>query len=886
MKWWSRVWRRKQMEEQLEKELRFHLEAHAEDLVASGRDAREAEREARLALGGPEQVKEICRDARGTRWLENFGRDLRYALRMYRRSPGFTATALLAISLGIGATTAVFSVSDRILFRSLPYREDGALASFGMLAKVVDDGEFLFAADYKDLLEAETPFERIASWSGVRDCDIMDQSPVRQHCAEVDANFLPVLGIAPVLGETFAKVDTQPGAPAKVMIGYGVWQSHFAGDRRIVGKTLTLDGAPARIVGVLPKSFELPTLERADLLVPQIISPAGWSHNATRVLRTIGRLKPGINLQTARLQLTPYFNRILSFVPLQFQKEVQFRVRSVRDRQMGGFQLAAWTLLAAALAVVLLSCTNVANLLLARAAGRQAELAIRRALGISEGRLVCQMLTESLLLAVSGGVIGCVLGFALLRILVAADPAGIPHLADASLDGRVLIVAMLLSFVVGLLFGSAPILLRQRSELLVGASRVAPRASTALKNVLVTVQIALSIVLLTAAGLLVRSLWNLQRQPLGMQSQHVLTAQLVLPSSSYTKPEQRIAFFNQIEQQIGSIPGVQSFGLSDSLPPGGWQRSRPLSSLEVVGHPRQSAGTGGMVNWRYVSPGYFEALRIPVLAGREFAKSDQRPGINLCIVSRSLKPRLFPSQNAVGQHLKFQIGSTASSAAYEVVGVVPDVKNTGLAVADNPEYYILRTRTLDETYMSLTGGLAQRLLSIVIRSAIPDTVLTREVKQKIAAVDGTIPIEIKTMYGRLDELVAGPRFNARLLMIFAAVGLFLAAIGLYGTISYLATQRTQEIGIRMSLGATPSGIAWLLFRQAGKWTLAGAAIGILASLGSTRVLSSLLFRVPANDPLALLIAVSCLVAAATLAIANPLRLAAKIDPARTLRNNN
>ena len=410
--------------------------------------------------------------------LDDLVQDLKFALRTYRRSPGFTLTALLAISLGIGATSAVFSVTDRILFRELPYHAGDQLISFGMVAKVVDDGEFLFAADYKDLFDASTPFQSVTSWSGMDDCDITDPNPIRQRCAEVDWNFLMVFGIHPLLGNTFSRSDVRPGAPRKVILSYGVWRSHFGSDKQIAGKTLMLDGAPARIAGVLPASFELPTLQHADLLTPQIILPAGWQHGATRVLRVIGRLRDGVTLEAARSQLEPFFNEALSYVPAQFRKEVEFRVRSLRDRQMGSAQLAAWTLLGAVLAVMLISCANVANLLLARAAGRQTELAIRMAIGISRGRLLRQMLTESVLLTVSGGVIGCALGAVLLRLAVCADPNGIPHLASASLDSRVLTMSLALSLFAGVLFGLAPGFQRPRADALGSSRGVAPRAST------------------------------------------------------------------------------------------------------------------------------------------------------------------------------------------------------------------------------------------------------------------------------------------------------------------------------------------------------------------------------------------------------------------------
>jgi putative ABC transport system permease protein len=816
-----------------------------------------------------------------SRHIDTLIHDLKFALRSYRRSPGFTLTALLAISVGIAATTAVFSVTDPILFRKLPYRAENQLVSFGMVVQHVDGGEFLFAADYKDLLEAGTPFQSVTSWSGVDDCDITDPNALRQRCAAIDWNFLSVFGIHPILGADFSPTDTRPGALRKVILSYEVWKGHFASDKQIAGKMIMVDGAPARIAGVLPASFELPTLEHADLLTPQIIVPRGWLHGATRVLRVIGRLKEGVALSAAHAELAPFFSRALSYVPAPFRKEVQFRVRSVRDRQMGSAQLAAWTLFGAVLAVMLISCANVANLLLARAAGRQTEFAIRTAIGISRGRLMRQMLTESLLLAVSGGIIGCALGGVLLRIAVWTAPNGIPHLESASMDGRVLAASLVLSVLTGILFGLAPAFERPRTELLGSSRCVTSRSSTTVKNILVAAQIALSTVLLAAAGLLVRSLWNLETQPLGMQIERVLTAQLILPSSRYTKPEERVAFFNQVERQLSTIPALTAFGLSDSLPPAGWERSRPLSSIEVIGRPRHEGGTGGLIDWRYVSPGYFEALRIPVLQGRAFREEDRGRGVNLCLLSRALARRLFPMQNPVGQHLKI-----GTNVPIEIVGIVPDVKNTGLFVSDNPEYYILRTHVPDDTYVNVTGPVAQRTLSIVLRSPISEAALSSLIKQRIAALDPTLPVAIQTMRGRLSELAAGPRFNALLLITFASMGLFLAAVGLYGTIAYLVAQRTQEIGIRMSLGATPAKIASLLLGYSVKWTVTGAAIGILAALATTHLLSSLLFHVSARDPFTLVITLACLFLVATLAAANPARKAASVDPVTALRNSN
>ena len=880
MIWWQRLLH-PHLEEKLDQELSFHLDQHIADLVAQGHNPHEARRLALVALGQPELVKEYCRDSRTIPWLENLSLDIRYGIRAYRRTPGFTLTALLAIVLGIASTSAVFSITDRILFRHLPYSEDKQLVSAGMLAKVVDDGEFLFATDYKYLSDSNTPFQSITSWSGVNDCDITDQNPIRQQCAEVDFTFLNVLGVHAILGTPFTRADSQPGSPRTVMLAYGVWQSHFGASRSIIGQTLVLDGAPARIIGVLPASFELPTLQHADILVPQVVDPAAYRPGATRVLRVIGRLKDGIALPSARAKLQPFFSHMLAQVPAQFRKEVQFRVRSIRERQMGDYQLAAWTLLAAVLAVMLISLANVANLLLARMAGRQTEISIRTAIGISRTRLLCQLVTESLLLSLAGGVIGCALGSLLLRLLVAVHANSIPHLAEAKLDGRVLALCFAISLLAGLIFGLVPALQPISSEALSSSHGVAARFSTFLKNALVASQLALSIVLLACAGLLSRSLWNLETQSLGMYTDHVLAVQLILPPGRYTTPAERVAFFNQLEQRMTSILGVRAVGFSDSLPPAGWERSRPIYSLDIVGHPRKETGTGSMVNWRYVSPGYFDALRIPVIEGRAFNQDDRRPGVNLCILSESLARRLLPSQSILGQQLTFH-----SNVPYQIVGIVPDVKNTGLSLSGAPEYYILRTRFLDDTYLNMTGAVAQRTLSIVLRGATADSDLISAVKHQIAAIDPYLPIQIGTMHERLDELTAAPRFYALLLIAFSCVGLLLAAVGLYGTISYLVTQRTKEVGIRMSLGATPAAIAVLMLRYSVTWTLIGVAIGIPAALLASKLLSSLLFRVSSHDPLAIALSVATLLFVSLLATLNPIRRAASLDPVRALRNDN
>ena len=470
--------------------------------------------------------------------VDILAQDLRYAARGFVRSPTFTVAAVLAIALGTGAGTAVFSVVDRILFRSLPYPQSDRLVSVGFVAPIIPQ-EFMLGTDYLEWRARQQPFKSLTSWTGISDCDLTGANPVRLECAQVEANFLPTLGIQPIAGRNFTRDEDRPNATPVALLSYGLWQSRFGGDRQVVGKTIPLDGRPATILGVLPPQFEVPTLEHADVLVPQAMDEAAQHRpNTGRVLQSIARLKPGVTPAQAAAALQPLFQESLQFVPGPFRKEVKLRVRSLRDRQIHDARLASWILLGAVLAVLLIACANVANLLLARAATRQRELAVRLALGASRARLARQTLTESLLLAATGGAAGCLLAAALLRVFVAIAPEGIPRLQQAAIDLRVLLFTLLVSLACGVVFGLAPALQQHahpRAETLAGWRSLGARHYL-FRHALVAAQICASLVLLTGASLLLRSLWNLQNQPLGMRTGSVLTASVTLGQKSYSEP--------------------------------------------------------------------------------------------------------------------------------------------------------------------------------------------------------------------------------------------------------------------------------------------------------------------------------------------------------------
>jgi len=805
------------------------------------------------------------------RHLEILAWDVRYAVRSLRRTPLFTLAAIFAMAAGTGAGTAVFSVVDRILFRSLPYPESDRLVSFGMTAPIAPQ-EFMLGYDYLDWRDRQVPFESTAYWAGVGDCDLTEASPARLRCGYVSSSLLPVLRIQPLLGRNFAPRENAPKAPRVVLISYGLWRSRFAADPGVVGKTVPLDGQFASIAGVLPPQFEMPNLAPVDVLVPHAIDETEQrSRRSAILLYAIARLKPGVTAAQAQAALQPLFQDALQYVSPGFRKDVSLRVRSLRDRQVLEARLASWILLASVLAVLLIACANVANLLLARAAARHRELAVRTALGAGRGRLVRQTLTESLVRAIAGGAAGCALAAALVRLFVAIAPQGIPRLSQAAVDGRVLGFALALSSLSGVLSGLAPALQNPRAESLAGR-RAVGASHHLFRHGLVASQIAISMVLLAGAGLLLRSLWNLQNQPLGMRTAGVLTASVTLGRHAYSDAAQRARFFAELESRLGRIPGIEDAALTDSLPPAGNARGAMLyAAIDVPGRPRSTDGTGGPVVWRLVTPRYFHALGIPILRGRGFAEEDRDPNRHVVILSDQLARRMFPGEDPVGK----QIRPGRTGPWLTVAGVAGNVKNTGLAGKDDPEYYEVR---------KLQDGTAGNSATAVIRSALDPTALAGLLRAEVAALDPALPVTIETLRQRTGRMTARARFNAALLTIFAGMGLLVAGTGLYGVMSFLVTERTGEIGVRMALGATPGAIAGLVLKQAAGWTAAGAVLGMLGSMFVLRVLRALLFHVSVEDPAALAAAAALLSAVALAAAWLPARRSARIDPIEALRH--
>jgi putative ABC transport system permease protein len=796
--------------------------------------------------------------------------DVRFGMRMLARNPAFTFIAVLTLALGIGATTAVFTVVDRDLFRDPPYPQPERLVSWGVVAPI-EDREFMLGKPYVQLRNHTTPFESYTSWTpGIVGCDLTEQNPVRLNCARVESNFLATFRVPPFLGRDFTREDDLPGASRVALITYGLWQRRFGSSPDAVGKALSLDGQRTNIVGVLPPDFEMPTLARVDVLIPQVLDEAAQLRADTgRVLRTFARLKPGMTIPQAAAELQGFYPEFIASAPAQFRKEIHLSVRPLRDFQVSDVRRALWLLFGSGLAVLLIACANVAGLMLAREAGRQQERAIRAALGAGRWRLIRQMLVESLPLGLMGGAAGCFLASELVRVFVAIAPTGIPRLDEARLDPRVLIFTLAVSLSSAFLFGLAPAFHIPRGEVLAGR-HVLGFDRHGFRQFLVVAQVAASVVLLVGANLLLRSFWKLESVPLGIQGQGVLAVSIDFGQAFYPQSAQRVAFFDEVEVRVKRLPGVEALAISDSIPPGGWEHSTIYAGMEVSGRPKYSEGTGGMVAWRSITPGYFSVLNIPILRGRGLQEEDRNPNAHVIILSRTLSHRLFRGQDPVGK----QIRLGPDRPWLTVVGVADDVKNGGLEHPADPEFYVVRQRTPEDVPSFST---------VLIRSSINPEILAQWVRSEVASLNATLPVKIETMRQRVDSFAVRPRFDAILLEMFAALGCLLAAIGIYAVIAFMVAERTREIGVRMALGASRREILGFFGSKGLRLIAFGSVVGVVCALAASRLITSLLYGVTPNDPLAFLVAI-LLISVVTLAATYvPARRATKVDPMVALR---
>lgn len=865
---------------ELDEEMRFHFEALVEQNVKRGMTPGDARRAARAAFGDMEKAAEQTSGQYPGWWLDVFRQDVRYALRGLRRHLLFTIAGVLTLALGIGATTAVFSVVDRILFRSLPYAHDDRLVSVGITAPIMPQ-EFLLGGIFYQWKDSQTAFEALSSWSGTRACDLTENNPAHLSCALVESDFMPTLGIPLLRGRNFRADEDAPSAPLMALISYSFWKARFGSADDAIGKTISLDGTGARIVGVLPPTFELPTLEHVDVVLPQRIDQAQRRPGSMHVMYGIGRLKPGLTVTQAALMLQPQLQQALAQTPPRFRNEVKLRVRSLRDYQVHDARLTAWVLLGAVLAVLLIAGANVSGLLLARAADRETEFAVRKALGASHTRLLSQMLTEALMLAVLGIMAGWALGEALLRIFIDLSPTGIPYMDQARLDGRVLAFAIAIALLTAFVFGSSPLWSRDlwrgriyRST--TGSSR--PR----LRQALLVAQLSVTLMLLAAAGLLLRSARNLQNQAFGINTDQLVTATVHFSWQSYPNGTKRMQFVDRLEERLKQIPGVNAVSVSDSVPPGGLEHDRIIGVIAVEGQPRPEGGTGGNTVWRWVTPNYFSVFGIPIIHGSGFTEEERESNDHVLILSEAMAERLFSGEDPIGKQIDLHESDT-NNPWYTVVGVAANVKNGGLITESEPEYYKLWRNRPEDWNTGFAGADGGALATFTLSTPANPEALASLVRSEVASIDNAVPVDFETIHERISTMAERPRFEAALLSLFAALALLLAAVGLYGVIAFIVSRRTQEIAVRVALGAGKRQIAALIGRDGIKMIGTGIVLGSLGALTVTRTFRALLFGVGANDLLTLICSAGVLLIIGALAMWIPVRRALRVDPMRALR---
>jgi putative ABC transport system permease protein len=860
---------------ELEEELQFHVAQALAAKMAEGMTPEEARRHALIEFGGVEQARERCQEEEPGWWIETLLQDVRCALRGFRRSKAFATSAVLTLALGVGATTAVFSVVDPILFRPLPYANPAQLVSVGFTHSLEHE-EFLTGKFYEHWLANQRPFAAMASEGTMpHPCDLVENDPAELACVRFQAGMLPLLGISPVLGRNFLPVEDEPHGPPVVMISYGLWHGHYGGDRQLIGREINIDGKLVRVVGVLPRGFQFPTLEPGDVVQPMALNAAaqntvnGGFGNA---MRTFARLKPGVSAAAAEAEMEPIFKAEMGWFPPGARNEVRLSVRPLRAREVGDAGRAAWILLGAVVAVLLIACANVAGLMAARGAARERELAVRAALGASRWRLARQGLMEALLLSMAGAAVGLALAEGLLRLMVALAPAGVPFLGEAHLDGGIAAVTVGLALMCGVVFGLTTAL-HQPDGLMVNARSTLTRGHVRLRRALVMGQIAASVVLLAGAALLLRSFERIEDQKLGFSAEGVMTARVALPEFRYNTDAKWMEFHLEMEQAVQRLPGVTAVAVSDSVPPGGWHGATRFSDITAEGRPRPASGEGGMLVTRRVTPEYFRALEIPVIRGRGFTDEDSRGDVPLVVLSRLAAAELFPHEDPIGKRI--QPFGTHENQWMTVAGVAEDAKNSGLTSDEQPEMYFLRR--------DVPGDWTSRHGVLVIASALPQATLEGWVRAAVNGLDPTVPVEMEPLRETVSKLAQRSQFETALLGFFALMGLAMAAVGIYGIMAYLTSQRTQEIGVRMALGATRGRILGLIARDGMGMVLPGLGVGLAAAFGLAHLLRALLYQTSTYDMLAFVAAPAVLGAVAAVAILLPGMAGMKVEPTVALR---
>jgi len=878
MNWWKRLSRRNQMEAQLEKELSFHLEQHTAQLAARGIAPDEARRQARLALGGPEQVKEKCRDARGTRWLEDFLQDARYALRTFRRKPGFTLVALLILSLGIGATTVMFAVINSVLLRPLSYPEPDRLVTLHRFTEAFGESWGFSNFDFIDA-KRESQTLAVAAWTYAGGTISEPGEPEYVNGRRISAELFSTLGISPLQGRAFRPDEDRPGAAPIAIISFALWQRDFGGARGTIGRTFVYEGKPYTIVGIAPAGFQLDG--EADVFTPlqqeQSTDPRMQNRGA-HFLRAVARLRPGFGLAEGRAELALIARHLAEEYP-KSNAGVSMTAYPLQKEFIGDVGSTLWLLLCAVGLVLLIACVNIASLLLARAVSRERELAMRVALGAGRGRLARQCLTESALLGVGGGVLGVVLAFVSVHRFVAFWPGSLPRAEEVHLDWRVLLFAVCASLVSGLLFGLAPALrvpVRGVEQTLRAGARSIAGGSRRLHSAFVISEIALAVVLLVSAGMFGHTLLALSSLDPGFNVHNVMATRFALSPGALANPEQIRAAWQDVLDRARRVPGIESVALADIIPMREGENSLPYWTTATPPPPNQEPFALASC----VTPDYLKVMGIPLRRGRFFTEHDRLDSEPVVVIDDNLAQHAFGTKDAVGKRI--WIPALGPSPAL-VIGIVGHVRHWGLASDD-------QSRVREQMYYPFAQVPAPLLhffssiMSFAARTTIPPLNVVEPLRRELRGAAGDQALyEIHTMEQLVSASLARQRFLLLLFGIFASLALLLACIGIYGVLAYLTGLRVPEIGVRMTLGAKPLDVMRLVLGQSLMMIFIGVGVGILAALAAGRILNRLVEGMRPADASTFAITIPVLVIAALFASFVPARRASRIDPVTALR---
>jgi putative ABC transport system permease protein len=799
--------------------------------------------------------------------------DLKYALRMLVRTPAFTIVAVLALALGIGANTAIFSVIDTVLLRPLPYEKPERLVQvFGtgpQLDKVPSS-----PANFLDWKERNQVFEQIAAYNGTTFTWLSGEMPERLRACRVSADLFHLLGVQPSVGRSFTREEDEIGRNEVAVLSHDFWQTRFGGESAVIGRPLVLNDKSYTVIGIMPPGFTFPD-PRIQLWTPIAFSTAERATRDTNYLSVIARLKEGIALSQASAQMNALAKQIAKQHP-ELNAGEALKLVTLNEETVGNVRPVLLVLLGAVAFVLLICCANVANLLLARASERQKEIAIRSALGASRTRVIRLLLSESLLLALMGGAAGCLLAIWGIDLLTALEPENLPRLNEIGIDLRVLAFTGVVSALTGIAFGFVPALQITNpdvNEMLKEGGRGGtggPKRNR-IRNLLVVTEVALSLVLLIGAGLMIKSFVRFLAVDPGFRTENVLTVSLSLPTSRYADGQQQALFFQRLLERIRELPGIQAAGAVTDIPLFGGSST----GFDVEGRPAAPVGDRPFTEFRSASPDYFNAMSIPLLKGRSFGSQDTADAPGVAIINETLAKQYFGNENPIGK----RIGLSRPIDWREIVGVVRDVRNYGLDVEVKPECYIPHLQNKPEY---LSGSASWMML--VMRTASDPLGHVAAIKGQVQLLDKDQPVaSVRPLQYYLAKSIAQRRFNMLLLGVFASVALVLAAVGIYGVIAYTVTQRTHEMGIRIALGARGADILKLVFKHALLTTLTGIILGLAGAFALTRLMRSLLYQVAPTDPFVFLGLTFLLIVVAVAATYMPARRATRVDPIVALR---